>query len=327
MNTGATLTMTCSGKGRAPRGWRRFFGTVLLVYLLVCAAAGMVITELTFHPLRRALPEQVAAHPESYFTNSATREVQLAASDQAVMSGWYVKPRNDNGSVVVMLHGLSDNRLGVAGYGGIFTAAGYRLLLPDSRAHGESGGRIATFGLLESDDVHRWVDWLYANDAPRCVYGFGESMGAAIILQSAAREPRFCAIVAESTFATFHEAAYERIGEYFGMGPHWFGRTLGRPIIWAASLYSRLRYGRDLMKANPLEAMRRSRVPVLLIHGASDSNLLAVNSEQIARAAPDHVQLWLVAGAEHTGAYATQPEEFEKRVVGWFAAHPSCGGC
>lgn len=309
------------------RAWRKTIIRLAALYLLLCAAAGVVITELTFHPLRRSLPPGVAAHPERYFANAATQEVQVEGAGGAILRGWYVKPRNDNGSVIVMLHGLSDNRLGVAGFARMFTASGYRLLLPDSRAHGESGGAIATFGLLEADDVHRWVDWLYARDAPRCVYGFGESMGAAIVLQATAREPRFCAVVAESAFATFREAAYERIGEYFGAGPHWFGRTIGRPIIWAASLYSRLRYGRDLMKANPLDALRKSRLPVLLIHGTADTNLLPVNSAQLARAAPGHVQLWLVPGAQHTGAYATQPEEFERRVVGWFAAHPTCGGC
>jgi hypothetical protein len=34
---------------------------------------------------------------------------------------------------------------------------GYRVLLPDSRAHGESGGTLATYGLVERDDIHRWT--------------------------------------------------------------------------------------------------------------------------------------------------------------------------
>ena len=55
-------------------------------------------------------------------------------------------------------------------------------MLPDSRAHGESGGTLATYGLRESDDIHRWVDWLYGGRQSKCVYGFGESMGAALVL-------------------------------------------------------------------------------------------------------------------------------------------------
>src|SRR5256885_4646798 len=98
---------------------------------------------------------------------------------------------------VILLHGISDSRLGVAGYGQMFLQHGYRILLPDSRAHGESGGDIATYGLRESDDVHRWVSWLYDRGVS-CVDGFGESMGAALVLESMSAEPGFCSVVADS---------------------------------------------------------------------------------------------------------------------------------
>ena len=116
-----------------------------------------------------------------------------------VLKAWYIQPANDNGRDVVMLHGITDNREGVAGFAPMLLKQGYRVLLPDARAHGESGGAVATYGLLERDDIHRWVDWLYSEQHSTCVYGFGESMGAALVLQSLAVETgllcscrRFC---------------------------------------------------------------------------------------------------------------------------------------
>ena len=80
---------------------------------------------------------------------------------------------------------------------------------------------------------------------------------------------RFCAIAVESPFSTAREMSYERIS-----GPlhlrSWFGRTLGRPAIWSAKVYARLRYGIDLLQPSPLEAVTHSTVPVLLIHGEED---------------------------------------------------------
>ena len=98
-----------------------------------------------------------------------------------------------------------------------------------ARGHGLSGG-LATFGLKESDDIHRWTDWLEDTYHPHCVYGLGESMGAAQLLQSLAKEARFCAIVAESPFATFREVAYARFGREFHTGP-WLGRTFFHPTV------------------------------------------------------------------------------------------------
>src|SRR5438067_10448944 len=99
----------------------------------------------------------------------------------------------------------------------MFLQQGYRVLLPDSRAHGESGGRLATYGLRENDDIHRWVSWLYDRGAT-CVDGFGESMGAALVLESMRSEARFCAVVADSPFSTFRSVAYDREGYFVGAG-------------------------------------------------------------------------------------------------------------
>ena len=83
-----------------------------------------------------------------------------------------------------------------------FLSKGYAALLPDSRGEGESGGRFLTYGVKEGDDVRRWFVWLAAQKHPRCIFGMGESMGAAILLQSVREETRFCAVIAESSFAS-----------------------------------------------------------------------------------------------------------------------------
>jgi pimeloyl-ACP methyl ester carboxylesterase len=152
------------------------------------------------------------------------------------------------------------------------------------------------------------------------VYGFGESYGAALMLQSLAVEPRYCAVAVESPFSTARAMSYERISGPLHMGP-WFGKTLGRPVVESALLYARMRYGVDLLKPSPLDAVTHSTVPVLLIHGEEDRAISPWHSERIARAASDHVQLWLVPHAFHTGAWSAAHQEFETRLLGWFAEH------
>jgi pimeloyl-ACP methyl ester carboxylesterase len=219
-----------------------------------------------------------------------------------------------------LLHGITDNREGVAGYGHLLLEHGYAVLLPDARNHGESGGELATYGVKESDDIHRWVSWIYEHDPPQCVYGFGESYGAALMLQSLASANRYCAVAVESPFSTAREMSYERVSGPLHLGP-WFGRTLGRPAIWSAMVYARLRYGIDLAQPSPLEAVAHSTVPVLLIHGEADHNIAPRHSQLIANAAPDHVELWLVPHAGHTMAWAAAHQEFESRFLGWFGSH------
>jgi fermentation-respiration switch protein FrsA (DUF1100 family) len=247
--------------------------------------------------------------------------VAIQAADGVVLQGWYIVPEHQNGQAVILLHGIGDNRGGVAGYGQAFLRQGY---LPDSRGHGESGGTVATCGLLESDDVRRWVSWLYAKGA-RCVDGFGESMGAALVLESLRSESRFCAVVADSPFSDFRSVAYDREGYFVGAGRFRLERIVGRTVGLLPAeiglLYARWRYGVDLRRANPVDAVKSSTVPVLLIHGEEDINILPWHSRTLAQADPVHAQLWLVPGAGHCGAVGVAPDEFWSRVLGFFARH------
>src|SRR5947209_7847321 len=289
-----------------------------VLYIVLAAIAGITIAEASLNLRRLPLRHQqaVAAAIHDQF-QAELEDVQIQAADGIVLKGWYVHPRSFNGNAVVLLHGITDNREGVAGYAGLFLQHGYAVLLPDARGHGESGGALATYGIKEADDLHHWVSWLYDHDPPQCVYGFGESYGAALMLQSLAAEPRYCAVAVEDAFSTAREMSYERVSGPFHLG-NWFGRTLGRPIITAASIYADYRYGIDLLKPSPLDAVAHSPVPVLLIHGQLDKTINPRHSEILARAAPGHVQLWLVPKAWHTGAWSAAHDEFESRVLGWF---------
>jgi uncharacterized protein len=296
---------------------------ICLTYLLFSAIAGVVVAEASLKLVRRPLRhrQEIAAFVGGQY-HSELREVSIRAADGVTLRGWYVRPNQFNGDAVILLHGITDNREGVAGYGKLFLDHGYAVLLPDARRHGESGGDLATYGLKESDDVHRWVDWLYSGeiDPSQCVYGFGESYGAALMLQSLAVESRYCGVAVESSFSTARDMSYERVSGPLHLRP-WFGKTLGLPVIASAVWYARFRYGIDLLAPSPLQGVTHSNVPVLLIHGARDQSISPHHAMVLAKADPEHAQLWLVPNAGHTMAWAASHQEFEDRVLGWFSVH------
>jgi uncharacterized protein len=246
--------------------------------------------------------------------------VEISAPDGARLRAWFMRPPVANGDAVILLHGVSDNRMGMYGYGKWLVQNHYMVLLPDARAHGNSGGDLATYGLKEADDIHRWVDWIETAEHPRCMFGLGESMGAAQLLQSLPKELRFCAVVAESPFATFREVAYARFGRPFHTGP-WLGRTFFPPAVDVGFLYVRLHYGLNMEAASPEQAVVGTRIPALLIHGLQDRNIPPYHSDLIQAKNPAMIAVWKVPGAAHTQAHAAAPQEFERRVLGWFAEH------
>jgi fermentation-respiration switch protein FrsA (DUF1100 family) len=251
--------------------------------------------------------------------HTALSEVEIPAGDGVTLKAGNIRPALGNGDAVILFHGQSDNRAGMLGNAEMLLQHGFSVLLPDARAQGESGGSIATYGVKEAEDIRRWFEWLKRTEVPHCIDGLGESMGAGQLLASLRAEAEFCAVVAESPFADFEEAAYDRLGRQFGTG-QWLGRTFLKPAVESGFAYANLRYGVDLNQASPEMAVARSRVPVFLIHGLVDTNLPPRHSEQI-KASRFGVLLWEPVSAGHCGAATAQPEEYERRVVGWFTIH------
>jgi pimeloyl-ACP methyl ester carboxylesterase len=248
------------------------------------------------------------------------RDVQITARDGVPLRGWLLTPPDPSGNAVLVLHGSATNRASQLGLAKMFMGHGYTVLGPDNRGHGESGGEITTYGLLEADDVHRWVSWLIDDQHPRHVFGIGESLGGAVLIESLTAEPRFSAIVAESAFSSFERIARDRVAEQLPFGLE-ISRPLATPPVWVGLLYARLRYGFDLRAASPEDAIARSNTPVLLIHGLNDRQTPPEHSRILASRNRRSTTLWLVPGAGHTGAFGTAPQEFQDRVLGFFEAY------
>jgi uncharacterized protein len=290
----------------------------VILYLTFCTVGGIYLADGTLHPARRPLTEDLISVGPASLQPRLT-ESSITTPDHVTLRAWLMVPPQSNNDAVILLHGLGDNRLGMTGYAQILLAHGYTVLLPDARAHGISGGEVATYGLIERNDIHQWVDFLETQTHPHCIFGFGESMGAAQLLQSLDTHPNFCAVAAESPFANFRGIAYDRMGQPFHLGP-WLGRTLLRPIIEVAFLRARWKYGLNMQTISPEDSVASANIPVLLIHGRIDSNIPVRHSRAIHAHAPD-TQLWEVPLADHCGAISTAPKEFERRLLAWFGPH------
>ncbi len=299
------------------------FSTLLLLsYAGLSVIAGIFVADGSLHPSRRPLDAEEQAHAVQIArqAGSELQKASMSTPDGANLKGWLIRPAIHNGSAVILLHGMSDNRGGVFGYAQLLLGAKYTVLMPDARAHGEIGGALATYGLLERQDIHQWINWLEDQMRPTCVFGFGESMGAAQLLQSLAAEGRFCAVAAESPFADFREIAYDRMGQPFHVGP-WLGETLLRPVVEIAFLRAERKYGLRMQQVSPERALVESETPLLLIHGAEDHNIPPRHSERILHARPDKTEIWRVPGADHCGAISAAPNEFASRLLHFYAAH------
>lgn len=312
----ALITRTINMRPLARR-WLLSLIALVVIIPSLAAFAGTSIGGGILHPFRLPLtPERLKwAQQMLDHTSSAKEDFTVRASDGVELRGWKVRPAAPTGDWVLVYHGIADNRTGCSGHGEFLLRYGYSLVMMDSRAQGESGGDMATFGWKERYDTIAITDALYAAEKPRRLYALGVSMGAAIALQSAAVEPRIEAVSAEDPFASLREVSYDYAGLF--VAP-WLGKSLFRPAVSSAmgSVEKEGRFKPD--DASPEKAVAARPFAVLLICGTRDHRIPCRHAQRIYDAATGPKQLWIVQGAEHAAALGQAPPEYESRVVNLF---------
>jgi alpha-beta hydrolase superfamily lysophospholipase len=313
---------TLAGRLIAHHG-RRLLRAIAIIGLAVavCLVIGIALAEQALHPVpRRAGPgDRDAATRAARAAGATLSDVPLVARDGALLRAWsFERPERGRGTVL-LLHGLGDTRASQLPLATLLLEHHYHVLAPDSRVHGDSGGTLASYGLAERTDLLAWTAWIRARRPDECVFAAGASMGAAIVLLAAATEP-FCAVIAEAPYATFRGAAGVRVGRQFGLPPP-IGPIAATPFVEAALVYTRLRYGLPIGRANPIDAVRTTRVPVLVIEDGDDDRMPAGDAARLAAANPRLVTVWHVAGARHVRTWAAEPDEYPRRVLAFLAAH------
>jgi pimeloyl-ACP methyl ester carboxylesterase len=291
--------------------WYVWLGSFTATLLVLSIAAAAILAEGAVHPLltRRASDTAALAYSIGQATGATVRKVTIRADDGVMLNAWWLVPQQRTGHAVMVCHGVADSAYGALGYALLFLKNGYSVLVPESRGHGESGGFV-TYGVLESEDTVRWLRWMKNNQINEA-FGFGESLGGAILIESLARGADFHALAVESSYSSFEAVARERVA-----------RVIWSPaaflLVKEGILYTYLRYGVNLSNARPDLAIAHARAPILLIHGLADNETSPEHSIQLAKSNPAITKLWLVPAAKHTGVYATTPAAFEQTVLQWF---------
>jgi pimeloyl-ACP methyl ester carboxylesterase len=268
-------------------------GTMAAALALLTGAACHMLPSIgangLLRPARRPLPAPAR-------TLAPTVTLQ---GDGVALAGWRFPARGTRRGTVIYLHGVADNRGSSAGVAERFTPRGFDVIAYDSRAHGDSGGDICTYGYYEKRDLQRVLDV----SGVRPVILIGSSLGAAVALQTAAEDPRIDGVVAAESFSDLRTIAGERAPGYFSTG------SITRALALAEST-GRFRVD----DVSPARAARKISVPVLLLHGALDRETPPEHSRRIFAALASPRQLLIVDGAGHNESLHRAWAEVERWV-------------
>lgn len=201
--------------------------------------------------------------------------------------------KSDTAPIVIQLHGYRSMALRDFSNAALeCMSLGYNLLLVDERAHGKSEGNIISFGIKERYDALSWVDYSRARfgDEAR-IFLYGISMGAATALMACEMNLPKCVkgIIADCPFSSPSEIIKK------------VSRDRGLP---SEVLYPFIKLGAIIFggfnpdASSPVSSVKKTKIPILLIHGLGDSFVPASMSDKIA-AASERVEYVRIKDAPH----------------------------
>ena len=120
-------------------------------------------------------------------------------------------------------------------------------------------------GALESRDAADWARRIVSADPNARIVLHGVSMGAAAVMLAAGEKD-----LPANVSAVVEDSGYANIYDLFALELDKLLSLPAYPLLDAADLVCERRAGFSFRKAAPVEAVRRSRLPILFIHGTAD---------------------------------------------------------
>lgn len=222
--------------------------------------------------------------------------LSFRSEDGINLAGWLVSPPRPR-ATLVLFHGIHQSREHLLSRLAFLVPAGFRCLAVDHRAHGESEGRMSSFGFHERRDVetvlnHAALHW--PNQPLACL---GVSMGAAALCYAAASVQRCArAVILECLYHDILTAFNNRLeaGHY----PDYF-KTLAETVIRACERRLAVTAA-DLIPAQRIPEL--APTPLLFVTGMQDRHATPAEAERLhaRRAGPAELLLLPEAGHEDT---------------------------
>ena len=297
---GLAIPFRHRGEGAATRS-RRW------AYRVVAVVAGALVVYAFLFPVGGAIV-QTHKHREPIGEppSAAYEPVTFRSSDGLRLSGWYV--RSKNRAAVVLVHGGGGDRTGAVRHAELLSRHGYGVLLYDSRGRGESEGSHNALGWGWEKDVAGALAFLRERPDvdPDRIGGLGLSTGADVLIEVATTHRQLKAVVSDGATARSFEDQRNLVGI-----------DVTAPFFW--SFITAVRVFSGSSPGEPLEelATKVAPTPLLLIAAGNAQNESEFN-RLYADAAREPVELWDIPEGTHTAAIRERPDEYERRVVGFF---------
>lgn len=258
-------------------------------------------------PEKRMAP--VLITPEQFYL--IYEKIFFKSTDGVELSGWFVPAGGgETNKTMIVCHGWGSNKGEILKDTWFLAENGFNLFYFDFRMSGESKGKMASLGYLETRDLEGAIRFLKTvkTEESSQLYLYGCSMGASVVVYAARHYKDIKAIILESPFLS-----YKSVIKNWSWGrlkvPYF-------PMVMMTLYFVRFKLKIDPELYSPVSNISDVSTPTLIISGDNDD---LVSVEQVKRlfelCSSKEKYLWIVKGSSHAKCPEVGGKVFIEKVM------------
>lgn len=232
------------------------------------------------------------------------KQVEITSFDGIKLRGYYYEYSPDS-PLELIFHGYGGNaERDLSGGVERCFALGRSVILIDQRGAGQSDGNVCSFGINERRDCLSWIDFAtkkFGKERPLIIGGV--SMGAATVMMAAGESlpDNVVCVMADCGYSSAKKIIKKVVREMH----------LPCDIVYPFIKLGAKIYGHfDLEETSPVEAVARSKTPIVFIHGDNDEFVPHSMSVECYESCSSPKKLVTIEGAGHGLAYPVAPDKY-----------------
>ncbi len=239
----------------------------------------------------------------------ALRDTFIMGEGSYRIHAFYVKAASDTASTAIIVHGYTDCAIKFMYMGKMYhEELGMNILMPDLHYHGESEGAAIQMGWLDRLDVMRWIDVAHNIFGSASMVVHGVSMGAATVMMLSGEPlPSYVKCLVE-------DCGYTSVWDEFS---HELKNRYGLPsfpILNVTNLLCKWKMGWSFREASAWKQVQKCELPMLFIHGDSDTFVPSNMVYPLYVAKPYPKELWITKGVAHAASYRNNPSDYTEHI-------------
>ncbi len=233
----------------------------------------------------------------------------LTSEHDVRIHAWKIMNPASGHRYAIVCHGYSSAPVEMAGHCRKFYDRGYSVYVPAAKGHEETGTKMTGMGWVDRIYLMQWIDEILMDDPEAMILLYGESMGAAWVMMTSGED------LPENVKCAVEDCGYTSAWDEFKYHLKSDFKLPAFPIMHAANVMSKVFGGFSFKEASALKAVARTKLPMLFIHGESDTFVPFEMLEPLCEAyGGPYKEKITVPGAGHVRSVAVLGQEYWDRV-------------